>query len=275
MTSPADKLRFVLEGTNGKAVLLLHGLTGIPAEMMLVARRLHRAGYSVIAPLITGHGEGKEALLKTRWQDWRDGVLDEVHTLAPHYDQLTTAGICVGGKLGMLAAHAVPELISACAIYSPCFRYDGWNVPWYYKLGPLGIPIIAHIPILRNFSYPETPTLGIKDERLRRFMQSSNTEGVIDEFPLLALREMLRLGGALSAALPSLHTPTLIVHARTDDLSHPRNALRIDTRIAAPHELQWIEESYHMIHVDKQHPKVADLTADFFARMKMCERMAA
>ena len=46
-------------------------------------------------------------------------------------------------------------------------------------------------------------------------------------------------------------------------LSGPTHANYISTHIGRPHRLQWIEASYHRIHLDRQHRKVADLTADF------------
>jgi len=177
--------------------------------------------------------------------------------------ELFAAGICVGGKLGMLAAQRLPA-IRAVAIYSPCFRYDGWNVPFYYPLLSHNIGWLSRIPFLDRLSFKETSTIGIKDDRMRRMMQTMSSEGVLDDFPGRGLVEMHRLGKEIRQNLPEMRTPTLILHARHDDLSHPRNAEMIARHIAAPHALHWIEDSYHMIHVDRQHKRVADLTADFF-----------
>ena len=184
--------------------------------------------------------------------------------LRSEVDSIGTAGICVGGKLGIMAAQQMPDIIRAAAIYSPCFRYDGWNVPWYYKLAPIGLPLVVKFPWWRTISYPETDTLGIKDERLRKFMAGAETQGVLDQFPALSLIQMYKLGEAMKTALPSIATPTLILHAEEDDLSHPRNATIVADRIGGRHRLVWIQDSYHMIHVDAQHKHVAQLTADFF-----------
>ena len=45
---------FHWEGTNGKGVLLVHGLTGAPAEMMFVGRQLHKRGFTVSNPNAKG-----------------------------------------------------------------------------------------------------------------------------------------------------------------------------------------------------------------------------
>jgi carboxylesterase len=260
----ANKPSFYLPGTNGKGVVLIHGLTGAPAEMKFVARDLNRAGFTVYAPLLAGHGVDKATLVKTRWQDWLASVTQAAQQLRGEVDELYTSGICVGGKLGMLAAQQLPGVIKATAIYSPCFRYDGWNVPFYYPILSRHIGWLSRIPFLDRLSFQETESIGIKDARLRRLMEGMAAEGVIEDFPGKGLVEMHKLGKALKAELPRIKTPTLILHAEEDDLSNPRNARMIADTIGAPHQLHWIKNSYHMIHVDAQHKQVAQLTADFF-----------
>ena len=261
-----DKFSYFLPGTNGKGVLLIHGLTGAPAEMKLVARRLNREGFSIYAPLLAGHGADKKVLVQTRWQDWLETVVQATQQFNKEVDGIFSAGICVGGKLGMLAAQQLPEVIKATAVYSPCFHYDGWNVPFYYPILSRNISWLSRIPLLDRMNFSETTLTGIKDPRLHRWMQSNSAEGVLDFFPGKSLVEMHRLGKRLKNELPKIATPTLILHAEEDDLSNPQNARIIANNIGAAHELQWIKNSYHMIHVDTQYKKVAQLTADFFNR---------
>lgn len=259
-------LSFFLEGTNGKGVLLIHGMTGVPAEMKWVAKSLHKKGYTVYAPLLAGHGVDEATLIKTHWQDWLESTITAAHQLRPKVDHMCSAGICVGGKLGMLAAKAETGLLGATAIYSACFRYDGWNVPSYYKWLSY-LPLwTSKIPRFKDIKFSETPSIGIKDERLRRAMQRLSTEGVLDDFPVPALKEMLALSKAMKKQLPTMTTPALILHAREDDLSNPRHSRYIAEHIGGPHEFHWLEDSYHMIHVDREHEKVADLTAAFFEK---------
>jgi carboxylesterase len=56
----------------------------------------------------------------------------------------------------------------------------------------------------------------------------------------------------------------LILHSREDDLSGPSHALYIASHIGGRRELRWLDDSYHMIHLDRQHRRVADMTAEFF-----------
>lgn len=258
-----DPHSFFMPGTNGQGVLLVHGMTGAPAEMRLVARLLNKRGYSVLAPLLGGHGADEAEFRKYRWQDWLESVEAASEKLRAEVDETHAAGICVGGKLALLAAHRNPGTLRSVALYSPCFSYDGWAVPFYYPLLSRHIGWLAHVPFLQRLSFSETPAMGIKDARLRRLMAGMSTEGVLDDFPGSGVVEMYRLGKRVRRDLPQITTPTLILHAREDDLSHPRQAEYIDRHIGGPHALHWIEDSYHMIHVDRQHRQVADLTARF------------
>ena len=56
----------------------------------------------------------------------------------------------------------------------------------------------------------------------------------------------------------------MLLHARHDDLSHFRNSEYIFKKIKAPKEMHLFENSYHMIHIDKERDKVAQTTIDFF-----------
>ncbi len=43
----SDPLSYYLAGQNGQGIVLVHGMTGAPSEMKLLARRRHRKGYTV------------------------------------------------------------------------------------------------------------------------------------------------------------------------------------------------------------------------------------
>ncbi len=260
----SDPYSFFVPGTNGRAVLLVHGMTGAPAEMRLVGRLLNRQGFTVHAPLLAGHGKGEAVFRSTHWKDWLESVDEAAERLGAEADTVFAAGICVGGELALLSAHRNPGSIRAVALYSPCFHYDGWGMPFYYPMLSRQIGWLAHVPFLNRLNFSESPAMGIKDERMRRLVGGMSADGVLEHFPGTGIVEMYRLGRELRKTLPAIRTPVLILHAREDDLSHPRHAEYINRHIGGPRRLHWIEDSYHMIHVDRQHRTVADLTAGFF-----------
>jgi carboxylesterase len=276
MTAQIRDFRFRLDAKSGKAVLLIHGLTGAPGEMKFLARRLYKRGLSVAAPLLAGHGLDEAHLLRTDWRDWRDSLLKPLEELRADHDEVYVAGICVGGALGLALAAEAPS-IKAAAVYSMTYRYDGWNMRhWYSPLAPFIEPF-AGLPLIRRLSFEEPYPYGLKDERLRDGMtatQGAVIPGALDRLPLGAMAEMYRLSRHLDEIGSQIRLPTLLIHARDDDMAHPRNSERLRKALGGPTELHLLEDCYHMVHVDLQRDLVADLTADFFGAPPIAARFA-
>jgi carboxylesterase len=258
---------FHMPGTSGKGVLLIHGLTGSPPEMRFVAKRLNRVGFACSSPVLAGHCRDMDALHASTYEDWIASVHEAIDKFAPEVDELYAAGICVGGQLALLAAHQRPGKIKKVAIYSPMIRYDGWNTPIWWKNLQWMIPFAAHMPILRDLTFPESHPFGLKSDRLRKAVAQNSgdgIEGTLPEFSLKGLYQNFRLNKALKKALPDMTVPTLLIHAREDDVSSPRNSIRLKAMHGGECHIEWLDDSYHMIHVDQERQKVADLTAAFF-----------
>jgi carboxylesterase len=260
-----NDLSFGVSRGGSKGVLLLHGLTGAPAEMRLLGRRLTRAGFTLSAPLLAGHGADQKALLRSTWRDWLDSARVAYRKLAAEVDEVYVAGICVGGALGLALCAEAPKIRGA-AVYSMTFEYDGWNMPRWATAAPL-IQLVANLPLVRRISFAEPYPYGLKDLRLREMASRPDAhliEGATDRMPLGSLFQMYRLGRHVDRIAPEISTPVLIVHADDDDMSHPRNAARLQAGLGGPSEVLRLADSYHMVHVDRQHALVAQRTATFF-----------
>ena len=261
----SDGLSMFGQGTNGKGVLLIHGVTGSPVEMKYIAKRLHRAGFTVYVPLLAGHGVDVATLRATRWKDWYRTVREAADWLSERVDTAYVAGVCVGGLMGLRLAHENPK-IKAAAVYSPLLVYDGWNAPYHYRLGRFTVRVAVRLGFSRWISLKERAPFGIKSDRIRRLLAESEDgiRGTLPAFPVDTLHQNYKLFDVVKRVLPEIRTPTLLVHARQDDLSSPRNALYIKERIGGPCQIEWLENSYHMVHVDQEHVYVADRTRAFF-----------
>lgn len=260
-----DRSFKVLE-SKARGVLLIHGMTGAPGEMKPLAKRLIRRGFSVACPQLAGHGADQKTLLSTGWRDWLETVIAAYDALAAEVDQVSVAGICAGGALGLLLSRERPKL-RAAAVYSMTFEYDGWNMPGWAAAAPL-LQLVANLPAVRQISFAEPSPFGLKDERLRQLAETSPEsliEGALPRMPLGALYQLYRLGRQIERVGSEITIPTLILHAREDDMSHPRNAGRLKAALGGETDLRLLEDSFHMIHVDKERDVVADMTAHFFA----------
>lgn len=256
---------FRVRGDGRRGVLLLHGLTGAPGEMKAVGRVLHRQGFGLYAPLLAGHGGTEADLLKTGWRDWVASARAAYLDYASEVDEVYVAGICAGGAIGLALCAEFPRIRGA-AVYSMLFEYDGWNMP-KITLGAPVIQAVANLPLVRRLSFTQPHPYGLKDARLRdlaaRALQSM-IPGALDRMPLGAMHQLYRLARHVEQVAARVSAPVLIVHAREDDLANPRNAYRLRDALGGPSEVVLLEDSYHMVHVDKEHVRVGELTARLF-----------
>ena len=61
--------------------------------------------------------------------------------------------------------------------------------------------------------------------------------------------------------------PTLIVHPREDDRASLRNLEFLQVNLRGPTEAVVLDDSYHIVTIDRQHRLVVDRTLEFISRM--------
>ena len=276
--SPLSGNGFSLKGENGAAtVILIHGLTGTSNEMRYTANSLHRKGYTVICPKLANHGEPMAILKETTWQDFYQsikGVFLEVEGSAKG-GPIFIGGLCIGALLGLLLADEFGARISAVSCLSVTLFYDGWNVPWYRIL----LPIFYWTPILKDISYyKEDSPYGIKDEAIRERVHQYYSRASLDDMdgmlehgypyiPASLFYQNHLLIKHVTKRLSSVEVPVQLIQAKDDDTTGVKNSEfvyhRIKSRIK---ELILLEDSYHVITVDREREKVAQKMDEFFSR---------
>lgn len=253
------------------AVLLVHGLTGTPAEMRSVAKKLQQQGFSVMCPRLAGHCGSVAELKKSRWQDWYNTVEQSFEALKAEHRQVYVAGLSMGALLALRLAANKGERVAGLGLLSATFFYDGWNMPKYKRR--LLLPLVIYSPLRQFVSWTETAPYGIKCERTRAMVHSvlENREANAAEqygifrTPAVTIHESVRLIRAARKALSSVHSPTLIVHAVEDDMASVKNAHFVAQRIAARKvETFFVDDTYHVLTLDRRKHQVAQRLCDFF-----------
>jgi len=82
-----------------------------------------------------------------------------------------------------------------------------------------------------------------------------------------SLRQLRALIARVKRQVPTVRTPSLILHAHDDDITGVRNALFLQDRLAGPRRTVLLDDCYHMITVDRQRDLVVRLSADYFAEI--------
>ena len=82
-----------------------------------------------------------------------------------------------------------------------------------------------------------------------------------------AVLERRRLAKEVMKELGSIAQPVLILHAREDDYAGLDNAAYLQSKLAGPEDIVVLEDSYHMVTVDRQRHVVLDRTTSFISRI--------
>ncbi len=282
-------------------VYLIHGITGTPAEMHYVARRLARHGWDVYATTLPGHCTKLRDLVRTNEYEWRQHVRTQLAYARERFPIVFVVGLCAGGLLALDAATAIA--VDGLGVLSPTFTYDGWNIPWMHALLPFGTKILPRW-LQSLFFYREKAPFGVKDEalqariraayspiaRLRRALRylqvrrkrragqqdpknpSTATTGY-SIYPLKTFADLDQLITGVRKCLGKVIVPTVILQAREDDVTSPRNAYLLYDEISSPEKhLTFLEDCYHVLTVDKQKHLVVDHLIDFFNKYAAQER---
>lgn len=261
-------------------VLLIHSLGGTPLELKYVAQGFAREGYSVECPILPGMTNGTDVLSLARWQDWYAEVERVFDELSAKCDTVLVGGLSAGAILSLKLAKERPDEVAGVLAFAPTLWPNGWAVPWTFNFYRL-----VHTRwFARLFRFNQRAPYGLKDERIRKFMSDafkSENRSIEEVYarPGVMVLEFCRLVRHMSRRFRDVAASTLIVHPREDDQSSLKNALRLQYDLAGPVEAVVLDDSYHMVTLDRQRDLVLERALDFsnrvVARVEAGRRTAA
>jgi len=262
-----NKFDFYLKGTSDKAVLLIHGITGTPSEMNYLGKALNAAGFSVLCKALPGHCSTLSDLKKVTWQEIAGACEEQLAELKKEHPKVFAGGLSMGALMACHLAYKHPEQLTGIIALAPTFFYDGWAVDKKKYL----MEILWHVPSFRNmYDIRESWPYGLKDERARGFIERFYKKAEASKFdknvllfgspffPMACLYQHHLFTKAVKKELATVKTPVLIIHAREDDMTSPKNSEYLYRNIgSADKTLVMLDDSYHMITIDKEKDKVA------------------
>jgi carboxylesterase len=241
---------FTLEGTNGRALLLLHGSGDTPQTLRYLAQRLHAAGYTVSAPLLPGHGRSPRAFTQVSAAGYLAAAREALVTLRAKAPWVGVVGLSMGGAIAAQLAADSREL-RVLVLLAP-YLTPPTDVQWVARLSPAW-------GLLQ-------PQLGGRGERSVHDPAARAASHAYGTFPPRALRALIATAAAGRAALARVTVPTLVLNSRDDNRIPRALAERATVAMRAPVEREWVDGCGHVITVDYCRDVVADLTLDFLAR---------
>ncbi|HFE66621.1 MAG TPA: alpha/beta fold hydrolase [Chloroflexi bacterium] len=222
-------------------VLLLHGLTATTAEVRLLAADLLAQGYTVMGPLLPGHGAKPEDLNEVTWQDWAWTAVAGYQHLATLCDHVFVGGESTGAALALHLAEHHQE-ISGVLCYAPAIK--------------LAMPIHKKMQLYASAPFIEAiPKAGADD--------NAHWQGYKVN-PLRSVQELIALGRVVRRDLGKITQPVLVVQGRHDETVAPdAGQIILDNVQSDLKEMVWLEESGHIVLLEDERGAITQLTRRF------------
>jgi carboxylesterase len=221
------------EGSTG--VLLLHGFGDTPQTLALLARKLHKSGFSLYAPLLPGHGRNMDSFGKSRATDWVSAARNALVEMRRRHTSVSVVGLSMGGALAVLLAAELGD-IPALVLIAPY----------------LGMPRMLRLAASTHWAWERfvgevnsRDPRSIRDpiEREKNLAYGAITGRALFELSKVVKRARKSLGG--------VKAPTLIIQSREDPRCPPNVAeFALRTLGAKEKKLIWTEGAGHIITVD-------------------------
>ncbi len=174
----------------------------------------------------------------------------------------------MGSIIGLHLAANNPQKVQGIALFSPTLWINGWAMPWYTKL----FSLVRTRWIANLMQFPDAESLGIKCPRVREFVRAAlaasdgSDLGTVGT-PGAMVFEHRSLANAAKKLLGKIRQPVLIVHSREDDYANLNNAIYLQSNLSSAADLLVLDDSYHMVTLDKQRHVVVERPRAFIDRI--------
>jgi len=168
--SPPENFPFFLSSNNpnGQAILLIHGFSASPREMLPLGKILQKNNFTVYGIRLPGHGTSPEDLQTRKAEEWQTSVSQGYQSLLGMGFKVSVAGSSTGALLALTLAlkHPPEKLI----LLSPFLQLKHFLAPFAGLLSYLIPYQKKDIPAVdQPFYYRQRPLKGVAQiNRLRR-----------------------------------------------------------------------------------------------------------
>jgi carboxylesterase len=230
-TIPTDRHSFEMHGS-APACLLLHGFTGDPREMRILADAIHRKfGFYIYTPLLPGHGGPPHLLHNLYAEDFLQAAREALAHVRKQNSQIVVVAYSMGAAIAaqMLAEEPVAAFVMIAPMVSirnpllPLSPLASRFLPWFYPLKLMSIDLLG----IRDDILAFDPTLNLDDPETVKMLKNEI------RFPVAITDELRKMQNRAKLAASRLTMPTLIVQGSADLTLNPVGARKLFERIPA------------------------------------------
>lgn len=220
---------FLFEGGNGKAVLLIHGWTSTPYEVRRLGKYLNENGYTVCAPMLSGHGTVPQDLENVKWEDWDGDVKRAYEGLKKNHKKVYIGGTSIGASLAIRFAEDNPDVSGLILMATPYRLKTEWWVVFFARF----------LRLFKKYNrkfYP--PTFGVSTTITRLISYQT--------YPIDSALETFELIRKSRGNLESVKQPCFIIQSSHDHIVTKNSLEIIYGKINSPiKKKKYIRRAYH------------------------------
>ncbi|MSR64193.1 MAG: alpha/beta fold hydrolase [Verrucomicrobiae bacterium] len=243
---------------NRTGVLLLHGFGGSPFEVQPIAQGLAENGCTVDAPLLPGHGTTPRDFAATTNDQYLSAARRELQTLHQTCDRIYVVGFSMGGLIA-LQLQEESKIDGLVLMSTPIQPWNDFaQFDWLKAAAERGSRIHLFVPTLG------IPTLVKATRREFGDMPSNLIEPSYAAYPMASCLRLLEMIEDVKPGLPTVTTPTLILHSLDDHVSAPSSAEYLYDHLGSTQKrLVYLKNSGHVIALGRERDEVARLVEGF------------
>ena len=195
---------FSIKKNSNTLAILIHGFTGTPYDLWVLADFLAGHNIDIAVPLLSGHGGSMETLARSNEEDWYNSVLRSVKENLDKYEKIFLVGYSFGANLALQVSLACPQITAIISLGIPIMMRDERRIRLF-------------LPIVKIFKKPYKKTWLSEEEQnnwqefgKQEYISISNLVSFyhfIDEYTKKNLAEIKH--------------PVLVIHSRDDVISSP------------------------------------------------------
>ncbi|MBR2215424.1 MAG: alpha/beta fold hydrolase [Selenomonadaceae bacterium] len=234
---------FLLSGGE-QGVLLIHGFTGVPTELLMMGKYLNKRGCTVLGVRLAGHGTSVEDMCHMTHEDWMDSVRDGYALLSGLTEKIAVIGHSMGGLYALLLSTEV-SVSHVVTLAAPIFIAEERGIS---ALPPREIAVGQFVPKARRHLTGVPPVV-------------NNT---YRKMPLISVHELLEVIGQVKDSIAKVTSPVLIMHSRIDHTAAPQSAEYIYAHVKSlKKNIIWLENSGHLLPLDADRELVFQKATEF------------
>jgi carboxylesterase len=228
---------FFISG-NHIGILVCHGFNGTPQSVEFLSKSLAKKGYTIYAPLLSGHGTHPEDMESYSYSDWIYDVEEAYNFLQQTCSRIFIMGQSMGGALALRVAET-----KKCA-------------------GIITINAALEVPDYDPYQYLEAPRFipddnpDIKDPNAKEI-----TYSVV---PIKGVKQLLTLMKTTREKLQMVSSPLLLFKSPEDHVVPAYCSQEIYHRVSSrDKKLVSLPNSYHVASLDYDKNQIVKETSAF------------